>query len=201
VRDAVAARLAQDYAGKVIDIRTVPNRGRDIGPFLTAFGAALATGYDLVGHIHTKKTADIDDAPMIRNWYRFLLENLLGGRHPMLDICLGHLAADPSLGIVFPDDPNVQGWERNRPEAEGLARRLGLADLPEQFLFPVGTMFWARVEALRPLWALHLDWHDYPAEPLPYDGTLLHAIERLLPFVAAHQGLRAAAINVRGSTR
>ena len=58
----------------------------------------------------------------------------------------------------------------------------------KHFVFPVGTMFWARSKALRKLFELHLTWSDYPEEPLPYDGTMLHAIERLLPFVTEDAG-------------
>jgi lipopolysaccharide biosynthesis protein len=49
-------------------------------------------------------------------------------------------------------------------------------------------MFWARPQALKPLIDLGLTWDDYPDEPLPIDGTLLHALERLLPFSAAQSG-------------
>jgi lipopolysaccharide biosynthesis protein len=62
-------------------------------------------------------------------------------------------------------------------------------------------MFWARVDALRPIFAGQFGWEDYPEEPLPYDGTLLHAIERLLPFVAQKTGYRLAMTNVPGITR
>jgi lipopolysaccharide biosynthesis protein len=62
-------------------------------------------------------------------------------------------------------------------------------------------MFWARTEALAPLVGLALNWEDYPAEPLPYDGTLLHAIERLLPLTLSLKELRLATTNVVGCTR
>ena len=74
-------------------------------------------------------------------------------------------------------------------------------DLPQSFEFPVGTMFWCRPEALRPLFELRLSWDDYPAELVPIDGTILHAIERTLPFVAQNQAYRIAATNVPGVTR
>ena len=54
---------------------------------------------------------------------------------------------------------------------------------PPAIDFPVGTMFWARPEALAPLLRLGLNLDDYPDEPLPVDGTILHALERLLPLV------------------
>jgi lipopolysaccharide biosynthesis protein len=49
-------------------------------------------------------------------------------------------------------------------------------------------MFCARPRALQSLSDLDLTWDDYPAEPLAIDGTLLHAIERLIPFSAAQAG-------------
>jgi glycosyltransferase involved in cell wall biosynthesis len=193
--------LLNDYSGKVVDIQIVPNRGRDIGPLLTAFGSVFLDGYDAIGHLHTKKTADLNDEMIGKRWYRFLLENLLGGKRNMADIILGRMAADPAIGIVFPDDPHVVDWGKNKAIAESLASKLGLGKLQENFVFPVGTMFWARTEALRPLFTLGLSWHDYPAEPLPYDGTILHALERLLPFVAAKQSTRSVLTNVTGVTR
>ena len=103
--------------------------------------------------------------------------------------------------MVFPDDPNALGWTANRAAAEPLAARLGLGMLPSNFNFPIGTMLWARTSALAPFVNLSLQWHDYPEEPLPYDGTLLHAIERLLPLTLSLLGLHAGATSVRGLTR
>jgi len=54
---------------------------------------------------------------------------------------------------------------------------------------------------LLPIFNLGLDWQDYPAEPLPYDGSILHALERLLSLVASSQGFRLALTNVTGITR
>ncbi|MBS0213549.1 MAG: glycosyltransferase [Proteobacteria bacterium] len=200
--DAQAARQAfQGYPGRVVEVRVVPNRGRDIGPLLTAFASPLTAGYDVIGHVHTKKTADLADAAVGECWFDFLLENLLGGKARMLDAILARMVAEQELGLVFPDDPNVVGWGANLPFAQALGARLGLGDFPRHFAFPVGTMFWARTAALRPLFDLKMGWDDYPSEPLPYDGSLLHALERLLPFVAATQGLRCALTNVPGATR
>jgi lipopolysaccharide biosynthesis protein len=200
-RRNVQAALSESYSGKVVEIQVVPNRGRDIGPFLTAFGETFVDRYDIVGHLHTKKTADIQDEAMAKNWRLFLLENLLGGKSRIADVLLARMQADPSIGIVFPDDPNITGWGKNLPAAQAVAQKLDLNPLPKNFLFPVGTMFWARVEALRPLFDLRLEWQDYPAEPLPYDGSILHALERILPFVTAKQGFRSVLTNVPGITR
>ena len=94
--------------------------------------------------------------------------------------------------MVFAEDPNLYGWNENREMAQELAERIGIATLPDHFEFPLGTMFWARTAALTPLLELGLSWEDYPPEPLPYDGTILHALERLLPFAVEHAGYEYA---------
>jgi lipopolysaccharide biosynthesis protein len=185
-----------------VDIQLVPNRGRDIGPLLTVFGQSIADNYDYVGHLHTKKTVDVEDASVGEKWYRFLLENLLGSdTSTMADCILSTMQSDSSIGMVFPDDPNIVGWSANKAIAETLAKRMGLGAMPEHFIFPVGTMFWARTSALVPLLNLKLDWDDYPKEPLAYDGTLLHALERLFPLSLSLTNLRCVTTNVPGYTR
>ena len=190
------------YTKGSVDIRIVPNRGRDIGPLLTEFSKTILNNYDVIGHVHTKKSGDVKDSTMGKTWFKFLLENLIGEEFPMATIILDKFAENQSIGLVFPDDPWVVGWSGNNKIAEGLARRFDILELPERhFNFPLGTMFWARTEALKPLFTEQLSWEDYPEEPLPYDGTLLHAIERLLPFVAQKTGYRLAMTNVPGITR
>ena len=73
--------------------------------------------------------------------------------------------------------------------------------LPMHFDFPVGTMFWTRPDALKPFNRLNLCSDDFPAEPLPIDGTLLHALERLIPFAVANAGFGYATTYVRNSKR
>ena len=200
-RESVVSEL-KNYKGQVADIQLLPNRGRDIGPFFTAFGQRMVANYDFIGHIHTKKSADVKDATVGQSWYRFLLGNLLGSESvAMADCILANMKSDTSIGMVFPDDPNILGWSDNRAFANPLAIRIGLENLPDNFVFPVGTMFWAKSSALLPLMNLKLDWDDYPDEPLPYDGSSLHAIERLLSLSVSANNLRSATTNVIGLTR
>jgi glycosyltransferase involved in cell wall biosynthesis len=199
-----AARLAvatKNYDRGTVTIRTVPNRGRDIGPLLTLFAAEIRDRYDVVGHLHGKRSLFLADRTIGETWREFLWQNLLGDRNPMVEIILTRFAADPQLGLVFPDDPHLSGWDDNLALATELARRMGITEpLPPFFDFPLGTMFWARTGAVRPLLDLNLSWDDYPQEPVPADGTVLHAVERLLPFAAAHAGYRYATTFVPGVT-
>jgi glycosyltransferase involved in cell wall biosynthesis len=201
VREQVSQQLSS-YSGRVVECIVVPNLGRDIGPFLTGFAAQLATDYDVVGHLHTKASVDVADSDMGRSWYRFLLENLLGGEcGAMADKIIATMQLDPTIGLVFPDDPSVTGWCANKIFAEPMASKLDIKSLPDNFVFPVGTMFWASAKALAPFWGLGLSWDDYPSEPLPYDGSTLHALERLFPLALVQNGWRCAVTNVEAVTR
>ncbi|MCJ8142810.1 glycosyltransferase [Ancylobacter sp. A5.8] len=198
-----AAELAialAGYRGRW-DVRLCPNRGRDIGPFLTGLADILSAGtYEVVGHLHAKRSLGVD-AAMGERWRGFLWENLVGGRYAMLDRAAQAFDEDETLGLVFAEDPHVVGWNDNRAAATDLARRMGMKDpLPAFFDFPLGTMFWARPRALQPLLDLALDWTDYPPEPLAGDGTLLHAIERLIPLVTAQAGFTVAGLRVPGTS-
>jgi glycosyltransferase involved in cell wall biosynthesis len=184
--EAKAETLRRELAEHrgLVTVRVMPNIGRDIGPMLTGFREEIAKGaYDLWGHMHGKKCASTDSA-MGDAWRKFLWDNLIGGEHAMLDIAASAFASDPKLGLVFAEDPHLVGWDGNRKNAEALAEQMGLSPkLPDFFDFPLGAMFWFRPSALRRLFELRLTWGDYPEEPLPYDGSLLHAIERIIPFV------------------
>ncbi|QTL03038.1 glycosyltransferase [Aquabacter sp. L1I39] len=181
-----------------VGVRVVDNRGRDVGPFLLEFlPQVLEQGYDIVGHIHGKRSLSTD-AAMGEAWRTFLFEHLVGGRHAMLDTIEDAFARDPHLGLVMAEDPHLVGWNENKEIAEALARRMGIADLPDYFDFPLGTMFWTRAKALRPLADLDLAWEDFPQEPLDDDGTLLHALERLLPFVVEKAGFSTKSVRVPG---
>jgi len=196
----IVSEMTGDYRSQVKKIATVPNRGRDIGPFLTDFSSALSQNYEIVGHVHTKKTSGFDEEIIVK-WRNFLLENLIGGTYKMADNIINQMLNDTTIGLVFPDNPDIIGWDKNLPFARPLAEKLGIEQLPKYFNFPVGTMFWGRAKALQPLFDLGLKYEDYPTEPLPYDGSMLHALERILPFVVKKMGYKNVLTNVKGITR
>lgn len=197
-------RLEVEYAfrryklGRVRVIE-VPNRGRDIGPLLCGLKSYLRSGdYDVIGHLHGKRSA-ATDSDMGNRWRTFLSDTLLGDRANLRQI-FSLFESDRQLGLVFAEDRHSVGWTKNQVVAERLARRLVPApDLPEFPVFPLGTMFWARPAALQPLWNLDFEADDFPVEPAPYDGTVLHAIERLLPTVAESVGLSWCTVYRPGS--
>ena len=200
---AQAREAVSTYRGRLVDLQITPNLGRDIGPFLTQFGRVLCADYDIIGHLHTKKSLHVTDRPFAEAWNTFLMENLVGGERgdAALDAILSAMEFDRSIGIVFPDDPHVISWTKNSACAEDLAARMQLGKLPAEFNFPVGSMFWIRSSVLTKFVELDLAWDDYAPEPLSIDGTIVHAIERLFGVAPAALGMTSAVTNVRGLTR
>jgi hypothetical protein len=192
------------YSLPVRGLEVVPNCGRDIGPLLTAVAPICRERYEVIGHIHAKKSPHLSSPEAGSRWMEFSMENLIGGKKPMLSAILAAFYAEKDLGLVFPDDPNVSLWGPNFPAAQDLFRRMKISppDPQRHFDFPIGNMFWVRTDALTPLLDLNLEWADYPPEPLASnDGTILHALERIVPFVARARGYRHALTHVPGFTR
>ena len=204
VKRAEVQSILHSFDLQQTPVECVPNVGRDIYPFLDLC-SSIIDQYDVIGHLHTKKSPHVTDgSDLVMRWRELLLGNLLGSdREPrMLDRIIGHMDKHPEVQIVFPDDPHVMGWGKNEAMARQLVSEDDFSGLPRQFDFPVGTMFWSRAAYLRSFQEMNLPKRFTPAEPLPIDGTVLHAWERLLGAKAATgQPPRYALTFVPGLTR
>jgi hypothetical protein len=183
-----------------VNVAVTSNVGRDIAPFLRMFHDKEGT-YDVIGHLHGKMSPHLAPGAGDR-WRELAFDLLLGGAYSMADIILQRFVDDPGLGLVFPEDPYLHDWDGNRELGEVLAKRMKIPrPLPTFFDFPIGLMFWARPQALKPVFDLGLSEEDFPAEPLPTDGTVVHALERLMTFVAEKAGFSYATAYVPGCWR
>lgn len=188
---------------RTLHVRVVPNRGRDIAPFLLDFREEILA-LDLIGHIHTKKS--LYSGSEQDQWRRYLLDALLGTRE-QIGWILGMFQAMPSLGMVYPENYVAvplwaHTWLSNVEQARELAARLGIGiDTHAYIDYPAGAMFWARTEMLRPLFALDLQRKDFPPEEGQTDGTTQHAVERLLSQLLRKQDGVLGLIPADGSNR
>lgn len=163
-----------------IEVKSFPNRGRDIGPFLAGFGRALRR-HEYLCHIHSKRSPH---NPAKKDWRMQLMTNLMGSQRIVAEIfrLFDHT---PRLGMVFPDYhwslANQISWGTNYAICSDLSARLDQPISPVHMApFPAGSMFWARTSALAPLLDLDLGFDDFPREEAQVDGTLAHAVERML---------------------
>jgi rhamnosyltransferase len=130
--------------------------------------------------------------------FRYLLwENTLAGEM-FIENILHAFDAIPRLGLLSVPILYQAGglgmfggtWAKNFQNTKHLAERLALrCKLSESVsTFSIGTAFWCRTAAMRRLFEHNFTLTDFRDEPFPNDGTLSHAIERIFPYVAQHEG-------------
>ncbi len=166
-----------------------PNRGRDVAPFLAALDMILTrhpARWDWVLKLHTKRSPHERDGAA---WRRKLVSALAAsaGGGP-----IATALRDPKAGLVCGASALMatagDAMARNRSHCDALMARLGHAPLTDADRFVAGTMFWARLDALAPLATLKLTPEAFEPELGQIDGTLAHAVERIIAALAARQG-------------
>jgi hypothetical protein len=183
-----------------VNVVVMPNRGRDVGPFIMAMKEHLSH-FDVVGHFHLKGTKQLEQT-VVRQWQEFLYDSLLGKHGELANVLLNAFEQDPKLGLCFQEDPCLPSWGKNRELADGLLASFGIDRLtPDIIEYPTGNMFWVRTAALAPLLQQDWQWSDFPAEPVPYDGSILHALERLTPVICEAAGFDWATVHNTSARR
>lgn len=183
----LVGELSKIFANhNLVEIVEVGNRGRDILPWLNT--ADKLNDCDVVIKLHTKATTHSSE---LCGWRLQLLWMLLGDRESINKI-LKEFIDKPNLGMVIPNfHPNIAkhiGWGANRNIVEQLCNTLSITVPQDVTIFPAGSMFWYRPSALNKLTSHPWNEEDFPEESGQTDGTVMHAMERILCVVSQQQG-------------
>ena len=203
-------QIEQAFAGQdlhSVTVLVVENRGRDVAAFLCDLAPHLR-GYDYVCFMHDKKAIQTRPGSVGASFGYVCNENVCKNAAHVLNV-LCEFERDPYLGILCPPYPThglyfmnmcSGGWGPNFENTKQLLKTLRL-DVPisgeESPIAPFGSVFWFRPDALEPLFAHGWQHSEFPPEPLPQDGTISHAIERVYPFVAQAAGYYPAVVMSR----
>lgn len=187
-----AVRNELSRLGVEAEVVVFPNRGRDVLPFLKILARLAIDGTRILLKLHTKRSEHRTDGD---RWRHELLAALTSaGRAPRL---LKAFENNENLGAIAPDEHALplKGYVgANARWLERLRERMGVEHLPDN-RFIAGSMFWARVDALSPLLEMDLcDW-EFEIEAGQVDGTLAHALERMVTLAVAQRGLRTLEAN------
>ena len=191
---------------RTIHYLPVKNRGRDVSALLVgAAKVVLDGGYDVVGFAHDKKSSQNQQTghhgSETQGFAYKLLENTLGSADYVRNI-LGLFAQNDRLGMVSPIPPYhalyfahtlPADWGPNFENTKALVQQqLGLhvpMDNRKATMSAIGSCYWFRVDALRPLFAHGWHYEDFlPEGVMGADGSISHAIERANGYIAQSQG-------------
>jgi len=183
----------------------LPNRGRDVLPFLYVAKRVRAAGYEYILKIHSKKSKHRNDGS---SWFSDVLNGLLPDKETV-NLIISKLEKN-STGMIGPSGHLVslkRHMGSNKLILEDLlmrsydlktARRL--TDNSEKYPYFGGTMFWVKVEAIAPILDLNLMPDDFQSEHGQIDGTTAHAVERLFGVVVWAQKLKTYESSDNGVT-
>lgn len=179
---------------KVIKIES---RGRDMASIFVAC-RSIVKNYDYFCFMHDKKSQGTNFITIGSTFRDILWENMLASENYINNI-IKELDDNPYLGLIVP--PRVYHgnyfyvyvndfWVQDFDITTKLLDELGI-NVPINKNYPplsIGNCFWARYDALEPLFEFYLTYEDFPEEPLPIDGSISHALERIYGYVAASRG-------------
>jgi len=164
------------------------DHGRDIGSFLVFLQSGVLFQYDLVCKLHTKRSPHLQDGD---HWRRVLIDGILGSSR-LIDQVVTSFSRDRDLGMVVADGNIYCGsehWIGTENRLAELLPRLGISPNVRDRSFPGGSIFWIRPFLLRTLAAAGLKLEDFEPEPLPVDGGLGHAVERMFGLFCEDAGM------------
>lgn len=180
-----------------LDVRVIANRGRDVSALLVG-AAEVFDEYDYVCFFHDKKTLQTKPGSIGAGFAYRLQENMFATSDYVCNM-IQLFQRNHRLGMVSPPAPHHgeyfftlgTDWGPNYEKTRALARKLGIHAPMAANRMPVtalGTCFWFRGKALKPLSDHHWKYEDFPPEPNNADGTILHAIERIYAFACVEAG-------------
>lgn len=177
-------------------IYEVPNRGRDVLPFVKLATILDDKGYQNVLKLHSKKSSHRKDGS---EWLGDIVAGLLPNDPKTLDKLMSALD-DQSTGVIGPEGQYLQltvNFEANGVHMTNALKTIYhdrqkvnevLQTKRIDYGFFAGTMFWARMDALRPVIAQKFGVNKFAAEAGQIDGTFAHALERVFCLVPEIDG-------------
>ncbi len=195
-RQAILEKF-KDLPCNKLEVRLVKNRGRDVSALMVGT-KDIVMDYDLVCFAHDKKTGQVTPGTVGASFGYKCFENTLSNQAYVSNV-INTFIENPRLGLLSPPEPNHgdffptigMEWGANYEVTKQLADDLGLTvpisgDKPP--IAPFGSMFWFRPKAMKPLYDKDWEYEDFPEEPLGFDGTISHAIERIRPYIVQQSG-------------
>lgn len=191
-----------------VHVRFKKNRGRDISALLVT-SRDLFDKYQYVCFVHDKKEKYSAWKNNVATWVRSLWECTIGSEKYINNI-MTLFKTHCDIGLMIPPeiiDLRSKSWYMNCwcedfEHTAQLAHQLELNSNLDEKVPPIslGTCFWCRSVSLKKLWKKDWTYESFNEEPLPNDGTISHAIERIFPYVAQDAGYKTVTVMTEEET-
>lgn len=178
------------------EYRLKENRGRDISSFLVTCKDVFYK-YKYVCFVHDK----VEKIKLFEEDVKFWNENIWGntiGSSDFINNVLDYLDSHSDCGLMHIPEPIGRfmyfwfgsSWRNDYDLVVELAEKMNLKSNIDRRYPPItlGTAFWCRTEAIKKLCDISWEYEDFPCEPLNDDGTISHAVERVLSYVVQDAG-------------
>lgn len=193
--------LCEQYNLRNYKIDVISARGRAESAFLVATKKFIYK-YDYVCIAHDKKSAFLKPG-IIGLEFGFHNQDALLATKSYVENIIELMESNKRLGMLVPinliyanyRELYGQEWGANYENVINLLKEYEI-DVPIHYsippVAPMGAMFWFRPECLKKLIDKSWEYTDFPEEPLPLDGSLIHAIERAYPYFVQDAGYLTA---------
>lgn len=182
--------IAQEFpAARTI---LVPNRGRDVLPFIFTAQRLRHLGYKYVLKLHTKRSTHREDG---KQWFESLVSKLLPVSR-RIERILKEL--QEGTAIIGPTDHYVSLRQYLGSNSEHIKKILSdryddelaanILSNTEKYGYFAGSMFWARLDAFDSLFKIPFIIEEFDSERGQIDGTMAHAVERMMTVVPVLDG-------------
>lgn len=145
------------------------NVGRDIAPFLSILPQLFERKYDLIGHVHVKKSIDRNPSEFVASWSDHLFSSLIGNFAENItaidDLARNFKLSGGNVSLYLPHFSDNLGWGDVRDLSRELYQEICTIPLPDRFIFSVGTMFWSKPDYLAKFAKLNIDWQKAVPDP------------------------------------
>lgn len=188
--------LQIQYRNYEIRVMT-PNRGRDMNSLFVVCRDVWKK-FQYLCFAHDKRTSGDTGSFLIgKEFMSVLWENTLKSSGYIFEV-LALLKREKRLGYLTVPAPYhsfyyetvAKAWAKSYEATKDLARKLHLdVEISDQHQpFALGNAFWCKTDALRDIVNYGLKTDDFSEEPMPRDGTISHALERIMIFAAQNAG-------------
>lgn len=178
-----------------IEYRLKQNKGRDITSYLIDC-KDLFDKYDFLIYFHDKVSPQLNSMYQTFDFSEHCMQSIMKTKEYVANLIFS-FKQEPNLGMIVPPPLNFGPFYPSEyilhPNNEVLIKELiDRLDLNVPFdrypVAPYGDFFISRTKSLKKLFNIDWTYSDIPGEPIPPDGTILHAIERIHPFVVQSSG-------------